>query len=73
MKSHTRWAIHNHANHILDRSPIGITYWNVHVYYESAVQLADCSTDCTADCKSNMYIPVSHAMGDLSIIRLVWL
>ena len=53
--------------------------WNVHVWSESALQVADrtadrtanrtanCTADRTADrtadCKSNMYIPVYHTNG----------
>ena len=66
------------ANRSFDRSSIGITYWNVHVQYELAVQSANYSTDCIANCKSNIYIPVSHTNGrsikstiDVIVNRLV--
>ena len=53
--------MHDHANHIFDRTPIGMRHWNVHVCSESvvqsAVQLANRRTD------SYMYIPVSHTNG----------
>ena len=31
VKGHTHWAIHNHANRIFDRLPVGMRHWNVHV------------------------------------------
>ena len=37
-----------------------MTDWNVQVYYKSALQSADCTTNCSADYKLNLYIPVYH-------------
>ena len=31
VKAHTYWAIDDHADHIFDRSPVGMADWNVQV------------------------------------------
>ena len=51
--------IHGHADRIFDRSPVGMTHCNVHVYSESALPSALQSSDC----RLNMYIPVYHTNG----------
>ena len=30
-KTHTHQAIHDHANRIFDRLPVGMRHWNVHI------------------------------------------
>ena len=53
LKPNTHWVIHNRADRIFDRSPIGMIHWNVHVRFgvvpqsvlQSALQSANHSTD----------------------------
>ena len=63
LKAHTHQAIHDHADHIFDRSPIGMRHWDVHEL-QSALRLTDCSTDLYKTCTFQCLIPV----GDLSEI-----
>ena len=47
----TLHAIQNHADHIFERSPIGMAYWNVNVSSESAANsLGDLYADSDQIC-----------------------
>ena len=48
---------------IFDRSPVGMTDCIVQVYYQSAVQSAVQSADCTTDYGLNLYIAVCRTNG----------
>ena len=57
--------MHDHADDIFDRSPIGMTHWNVHVRSGSALQSAIQSFISRLYCRIilNRYIPVYHTNG----------
>ena len=50
----------DHANRIFDRSPIGMEHWNEHVYYESALQSADCVMICAPIQIKHVHSSVSY-------------